>query len=84
MSESLELSGEGRFWPGFRQELLHCLRRWLALGTSGAFVGLVDKGVATTRFCGNGRAAGPGPYMAERINRRDFSGEPAPGWLTPP
>lgn len=44
MSDNLESSGEGRFWPDFRQEVLHCLRHWLAVGTSGALVGLAGAG----------------------------------------
>lgn len=44
MSENLETAGEGRFWPGFRQEVLDCLRHWLAVGTSGALVGLAGAG----------------------------------------
>lgn len=44
MSENLETTGEGRFWPGFRQEALDCLRHWLAVGSSGALVGLAGAG----------------------------------------
>jgi len=44
MSGKLETAGEGRFWPGFRQEVLDCLRHWLAVGTSGALVGLAGAG----------------------------------------
>ncbi|MCB9009474.1 MAG: winged helix-turn-helix domain-containing protein [Ardenticatenaceae bacterium] len=44
MSKKLESSSGGRFWPGFRQELLDCLRRLLAMRTSGALVGLAGSG----------------------------------------
>jgi len=44
MSENLDTLSGGRFWPGFRQELLDCLRHWLAVGTSGALVGLAGAG----------------------------------------
>jgi hypothetical protein len=44
MNANLESSSRGRFWPGFRQELLECLRHWLAVGTSGALVGLAGSG----------------------------------------
>ncbi len=44
MSDNVESPGGGRFWPGFRQEVLDCLRHWLAVGTSGALVGLAGAG----------------------------------------
>ncbi len=44
MSEKLEPLSGGRYWPDFRQEVLDCLRHWLAVGTSGALVGLAGAG----------------------------------------
>ncbi|MCA9954710.1 MAG: winged helix-turn-helix domain-containing protein [Anaerolineales bacterium] len=44
MSDYLEPSGGGRFPPGFRQEVLGCLRQWLAMRASVSLVGLPGAG----------------------------------------
>ena len=44
MREILESSGGGRFWPGFRQETITCLRQWLAMRASVSLVGLPGAG----------------------------------------
>lgn len=44
MREIVESSGGGRFWPGFRQETIACLRQWLAMRASVSLVGLPGAG----------------------------------------
>ncbi len=44
MNTHFESLDWGRFWPDFRQEVLDCLRQWLATGSSGALVGLPGAG----------------------------------------
>ncbi len=44
MSNYQESSRGGRFWPGFRQEVMGCLRQWLDMRASVALVGLPGAG----------------------------------------
>lgn len=44
MNDYLEPSRGGRFWPGFRQEVMGCLRQWLAMRASVSLVGLPGAG----------------------------------------